>query len=383
MLTHLSINLFPTVMLLVIYISNQRNITITPDRRRFDMLAIWTMGLMLVNTMSYGLEGTQGDGVNTALWILHMAHAFLVVSVAADWFIYVSFRLRTGVSKRHVRRMRKYMTVLKGTYAVFVLLTPQTHWLFRITEENICENGRLYYISYLISITLLLTTLVASVKTCLSEISSEQRNECYYLVVCAMIALCGMVFQHILDDWWLAAPSLALAILFIYLNTQNRQITTDALTGLNNRREFDQQIVKKAEQFHGNNWGILMLDVDDFKSINDTLGHAVGDEALWEAADILRRTLGEDKTFLSRYGGDEFAVIGAWESEEEVHMAISRVEEEAARFNELSGKKYKLSLSIGYAMWDEVRMLEGLVEKADERMYMVKTGRKSARMRQS
>ena len=58
---------------------------------------------------------------------------------------------------------------------------------------------------------------------------------------------------------------LSLSILFIYLNTQNRQITTDVLTGLSNRREFDQYIVKKTEQTRGNNWGMLMLDVDDFK----------------------------------------------------------------------------------------------------------------------
>lgn len=123
-----------------------------------------------------------------------------------------------------------------------------------------------------------------------------------------------------------------------------------------------------------------MLDVDDFKAINDTLGHAVGDEALWEVADILRRTLGEERTFLARYGGDEFAVIGAWESEAEIRMAVMKVEEETVRFNEQSGKKYKLSLSIGYAMWSEVGMLDGLVEKADERMYIVKARRKSAKL---
>lgn len=379
MLTHMSINVFPTVMLLVIYISDQKKISTTPDKRQFDILTILTIGLMLVNTVSYGLEGIQGEGVNTGLWILYMLHAFLVVHVAADWLVYVSLRLRTTALKLHVRRIKKYMRGIKVIYAVFVLLTPWTHWLFFITEENAYISGRFFYIPYLISIVILLTTLAVSIRTCRNEISRERRYESHYLVHCDAIVLCGMVFQHILEDWWVAAPCLALAILFIYLNTQNRQITTDALTGLNNRREFDQQIVRKAEQFHGENWGILMLDVDEFKVINDTLGHAVGDEALWEVADILRRTLGEERTFLARYGGDEFAVIGAWESEAEIHMAIMKVEEEAARFNEQSGKKYKLSLSIGYAMWKEVGMLEGLVEKADERMYIVKARRKSAK----
>ena len=80
---------------------------------------------------------------------------------------------------------------------------------------------------------------------------------------------------------------LSLTILFIYLDTQNRQITTDSLTGLNNRREFDKQIERWAEQ-HGRNWGMLMLDIDDFKSINDHMGHIAGDEALWETADLVK-----------------------------------------------------------------------------------------------
>lgn len=376
MLTHMSINLFPLAMLLVIYISNRRRISTTPDKRQFDILTLLTVGLLLINTLSYGLEGMPGEGANTVLWILHMIHAFLVVGVAADWLIYVSFRIKAGGAKLHARRMIKYMMPINAIFTIFVVTTPWTHWLFYITMDNTCQNGRYYYIPYLISIVLLLVTLGMSVKTYRGEASREQKNECYYLVMCGMIVLLGMVLQHILEDWWVAAPGLALAILFIYLNAQNRQITTDALTGLNNRREFDQQIVKKAEQFHGRNWGILMLDADGFKKINDTLGHAVGDEALWEMADILRRTMGGDKTFLARYGGDEFAVIGEWQSEEEARAAITEIEKETSRFNETSGKDYKLSFSIGYAMWSEVGMLDGLVEKADERMYIVKARKK-------
>ena len=94
---------------------------------------------------------------------------------------------------------------------------------------------------------------------------------------------------------------MALAVLFIYLNAQNRQITTDGLTGLNNRREFDAHLQRKIELCPEHEWGLLMIDVDDFKRINDELGHAVGDEALWHTADILRGVFGKDPVFLARY----------------------------------------------------------------------------------
>lgn len=79
--------------------------------------------------------------------------------------------------------------------------------------------------------------------------------------------------------------------------------------------------------------GMLMLDIDDFKSINDHMGHIAGDEALWETADLLRRVLGKEKTFLARYGGDEFAVIGAWEDAQAAGAAIAAIEQEVRIFN--------------------------------------------------
>ena len=309
MLTHVSVNIFPIVMLLIIYGNNQKKATKGRDKQEFNMLVLAAMGLMIVDTLSGGAEGIGWKGVDIWLWIFYVIHAMLVVGVAWTWFVYVCDRLK--------------------------------------------------------------------IRFCRQEMSGEQKREGYYLLGCGILPLIGVVIHHFWSDWWLGVPLLSLSILFIYLNTQNRQITTDVLTGLSNRREFDQYIVKKTEQTRGNNWGMLMLDVDDFKMINDTLGHVVGDEALWETADILRRILGSEKTFLARYGGDEFAVIGDWNDEQEAGTAIAKIHEEVSRFNEEAGKKYQLSLSIGYAMWTEVQTLEQIVEIADERMYEVKMRKKA------
>ena len=169
-------------------------------------------------------------------------------------------------------------------------------------------------------------------------------------------------------------------MLWLYLNRQNHQITTDGLTGLSNRRKFDQELHRRAEQPAGKHWGMLMIDIDEFKWINDNLGHVVGDEALKETAGILRRTFGRERAFLARYGGDEFVVIDNFRNGREAEGVKKRIERELARFNGETKREYRISLSIGYALWSEVarERPEQLVDLADERMYEEKQKKKAA-----
>ena len=112
-----------------------------------------------------------------------------------------------------------------------------------------------------------------------------------------------------------------------------------------------------------------MIDVDDFKRINDELGHAVGDEALWHTADILRGVFGKDPVFLARYGGDEFAVLGDWFGQEQIEEAIARIQEGIERFNKEGQLPLQLSMSIGYAFWHEAgRRGENLIQQATQKL---------------
>lgn len=378
MLTHVSINLFPIVMLLIIYVNNHKKVSGEPGQMQFDILTLLTLALLVTGIISYGLEEIPGKGANTGLWISYMIYTLMIGGIASTWFVYISYRLKIWMSKENLRRAITYLCGLNILFAILVVTTPWTRLVFYITEDNRYQTGKGYYLIYLISALLLLASMLVIVRKCRREADVARRAECYYMLGCGVPSLVGLTLQYFFHDWWTGAPCLSLTILFIYLNTQNRQITTDELTGLNNRREFDQQLTKKAEQMNGSNWGVLMLDVNDFKKINDSLGHIVGDEALWETADILRRALGKEKSFLARYGGDEFAVIGEWADERETFTAIEKVEQEVEHFNKETGKTYKLSFSIGYAMRSEADDTEDLVKKADERMYLVKARKKEA-----
>ena len=378
MLAHVSINLFPLIMLLVIYWNQRERKVKTIDQRQFEALILCTMTLMIVDIFSNGLNGATWQGGRVILWITYIAHVIMLVVVANVWLMYVCNRLH---ARDYIRLYKGIVWIIGCICAAFVVLaltTPWTYILFTITEEGVYQRSEGYFLSYVVNIGVLLASVLVALYIYRHEVSKELRVESLYKIGCGLFPLVGFAIQNVFPGWWVGGPCVALSILFIYINTQNSQITTDSLTGLNNRGEFDRQLRKKAESADQGGWGLLILDVDDFKAINDNLGHAVGDEALWQTADILRNTFRSGKTFLARYGGDEFALIGNWRNHEEAEWAIEALEAQLRKFNEATTKDYHLSFSVGHALWSETKDEESLIKKADERMYEKKCRKKKS-----
>lgn len=146
---------------------------------------------------------------------------------------------------------------------------------------------------------------------------------------------------------------------------------TDELTGLANRRGF----MLLAEQqrklvARGHAIVLLYMDLNDFKPINDTFGHAAGDEALTETAQILLRCV-RDSDILARMGGDEFAALLVDAEAAFVQRAPRRVQQAFTERNATASTPYDLSISIGAVAYlgEEPCTLEELISAADEAMY--------------
>ena len=159
----------------------------------------------------------------------------------------------------------------------------------------------------------------------------------------------------------------------------------DDLTGLYNRRGFSdlgEQYLKLARR-SGRGVTMVYLDLDRFKTINDSLGHHVGDRALIKVADILRATF-RRSDIIARLGGDEFGVLALEAADESSELLVQRLRERVADFNGTSPEPYQLSVSIGMAHHDDdlrVR-LEDMVAEADSAMYREKHGKRAAALRE-
>ncbi|HEX6160735.1 MAG TPA: GGDEF domain-containing protein [Thermoanaerobaculia bacterium] len=155
---------------------------------------------------------------------------------------------------------------------------------------------------------------------------------------------------------------------------------TDDLTGIWNKRFFRRQLPQEAERARTFNvpLSLLLFDIDDFKQINDSFGHVIGDVVLSELCGVVRESL-RPPDIIARFGGDEFAVIlphtdaaGARSVAERIIRKVTALtiptDEEGA---------IRCSISIGVAEYDQNEAAHDLIRRADERLYEAKRGGKN------
>jgi two-component system cell cycle response regulator len=157
---------------------------------------------------------------------------------------------------------------------------------------------------------------------------------------------------------------------------QVRQLAVaDELTGLMNRRGFMMlaEHQRSLADRKGTALSLVFLDVDRFKSINDAFGHEEGDRALKELSGLLLRTFRRSDV-VARIGGDEFVVLMADLNQEGLQIVLDRVRKNLAAFNQDKGFPWRLSVSLGVAVYDSAHpvTLESLMALADQSMYRAK-----------
>ncbi|WP_051075140.1 diguanylate cyclase [Thioalkalivibrio sp. ARh3] len=164
-----------------------------------------------------------------------------------------------------------------------------------------------------------------------------------------------------------------------HLEVQLRDLgITDPLTGLYNRRYLMERLREQIEAWrrHGDNFALVILDLDHFKALNDTHGHLAGDEVLRNFSDVLRR---EHRAFdiVARFGGEEFIVVLTHVDHEAATIAIERLLQATRELDiHFEGESLPFTVSAGLAWSEECDPAhltpEVLIDLADERLYRAK-----------
>jgi len=154
------------------------------------------------------------------------------------------------------------------------------------------------------------------------------------------------------------------------------QAQLDGMTGLHNRRYFDQRLSQElsAARRYDRRVGLIILDIDRFKQINDQHGHPKGDKVIIRVAEIIQETC-RTTDIPCRYGGDEFAIILSETNNEQAQNFADRLHDRIMKDDELTsiiGEAVTTSIGVAYSEGSEELDASGLLYKADQALYRSK-----------
>ena len=340
----------------------------------FRLFLASTAAMLVVDAVSWQLDGVPGNAARLALHIDIVLYYALHSVPAALFILYSDFQV--FMDDARVRKISRWLLPVLALMALVAISSPFTGLLYVLDEGNHYARGSAYLYFVAIDYSLIAIGLGLVI------VNRRRVKSRVFLTLLAFplpMVAAGIV-QMLVFGLTLLWPSTALFLLMSSLNIENRRSKTDHLTGAANRRSLDEELERRLEQSKpGNPLCGLLLDLDDFKSINDRFGHEAGDRALEAAAEILLASVRADD-LVARFGGDEFVVLFEGKGPVGVESLVARIEDGFRRHSERQGQPYRLAASIGRACRDRTEEVDAasFLAALDADMYARKRLRKGA-----
>lgn len=374
MIFNIGIDFFCCLLTLVFLTSYRKDFSDTYDNRLLFRMELSVLTVLLTDIFMWLLNGRQGALLRVVAYLDNMIYFTAEIIVVICWVKYAYYR----IYGQPIAKKKEQLLLLAPGFVLFLLIlfTPLTRWYFYLDGRNYFHLGIFAnIISFIILVYLVSASFLAFLRS-RRETLIDRRQELLTIAFFAVPPFLGGIFQIMFYGLSIVWPSSVFSSLFILRNKESRAILQDALTGLNNRRNVERYVssYKNKNDNSAYQGGVILLDINDFKHINDEFGHDVGDVALVQTAHILRAAFKGYAAFLSRYGGDEFVILLPECSRAGLEKAVESIRRSCLAFNDSGEFPFRLSMSMGCALSEEkaVVSIAELIKRADEDMYREK-----------
>ena len=301
--------------------------------------------------------------------VYHMALCFGVYA----WCGYADTECRGQLFNARNKRLLAALPLVG--MAALIISNLWTHRMFVIDEGEIYMRSGLFQMEMAL---LVAVTTAMAVKLLVRRQNETDPIKRSHMMLVASFPLCLIVawaLTFVGEGLPIICVTITIELLCLFMGTSTQQISMDKLTQVNNRQNLlgflDYKLLNHDEKIF-----LLMMDLDYFKTINDTYGHLEGDDALIRAAQALKIACGDFKRrpYIARYGGDEFIVV-IESSKPEAEALIARIRETLSGLNDQAKRPYTLAFSIGVGEYHPGMNANDLIEAADHALYEIKRAR--------
>ena len=384
-LYYVQTNLICLFILLIIYVTlRNRNGTLPARRIAFNNLLLTAAIVCVSDIFAWVFNGKESSAAGVILHISNIVNFAAITWSGYLWVNYVELRI-TDLSSIYRYKSRRLINAIPLVIMLILLVTnPFTKLLFTIDESNNYTRANGIIIHWIVSWFYLIYAtgeVIARVRRSKTRVEKEQFTPMLWFIVPPVVAA---ILQMFLFGLTTTQCGMTLAALIIAINFMVDEGSKDTLTGLNNRRALEISISERLQKSN-TNLTVLMCDIDNFKSINDTLGHTTGDIVLKRMAGALKKACADENrdVFLCRYGGDEFVICSSDTDQDQIAAFISKLEKciEAINSENRDDIAPAFGISVGEAtgVCMNYADAEALISAADARMYEVKNAKRVLR----
>lgn len=335
-----------------------------PEFKIFTTISILTMVACVIDFVSFYVDGNTMPGMKLVN-ILTNTYCFMANPLfVASWCLYEDLKLYHSMSR--VKRIYTYAFIPAVLMAVIALINMFYPIIFTVDSQNVYHRLPFSYTYYIVDIGYVFFSIW------IYRSYEKRYGKIRFFPLFLMLGpiILGCAIQVIFYGVSLMWVSTAVGLTAIHMSIQNEFSYLDKLTGLYNRAYLDYMLENSTRE--RNNLGGIMIDVDYFKDINDTYGHSYGDEALIDVARVLTFAK-PDKAVATRFAGDEFIILVKSTKEKELQNIITSIRDELKMFNETEERRYKLSLSLGYSIYEPAHdSIDNFLKRMDDNMYVEK-----------
>lgn len=333
------------------------------DEKAYNFMLIVTFIATINETLSFIIDARPGFIFHILQYISNTISSASSGIIGYCWCLFVEYHIH-----RNFKRIKKKSRILSvpliiATILIFINLLG-TGIIFDISKENVYTRGPMNFILYIFVFVYYIESIYTVQKAKNDSILVEFFPIYFFIIPC-MIGTMIQGFFFGISTIWLCV---AIAFIIVYIEIQISISFIDDLSGLYNRKYMNHYLDKLQNDKPKRVYGFLM-DINDFKTINDIYGHLKGDQAIIQFGKILQHSIDKDSVAI-RMGGDEFVIFAILKSNEEALALKKHIEQNVRQFNTNSTEPFHLSFSIGIAKYSG--NIETFLSSMDDSMYEAK-----------